>query len=147
MNKLIWIGLALLAGALLPIQAAFNTKLGKAINSPVHASMASFVIGAISIALYIFLSSQNVSFSGAKTAPGYVWVAGAFGAFYVTIIVMAFPRLGPALTFGLVIAGQMLISVLMDHLNILVTAHHPLSVQRFFGIALVIAGVILIRKF
>jgi transporter family-2 protein len=147
MNKLIWIVLALLAGAFLPIQAALNSKLGKAINSPVHASMVSFVVGVISIAMYILLSNQNVSFSGAKTAPGYVWIAGALGAFYVTVIILAFPRLGPALTFGLVIAGQMFISVLMDHLNILVTVQHPLNFYRVLGIGLVIAGVILIRKF
>jgi len=147
MNKIIWIGLALLGGAFLPIQAALNSKLEKAIHSPVYASMVSFVVGVISIAVYILLSNQNASFSGAKTVPGYVWLAGALGAFYVTVIILSFPRLGPALTFGLAIAGQMLISVLMDHFNIFVTEQHPLTLYRFLGIVLVIAGVVLIRKF
>jgi len=147
MNKLIWIVLALLAGAFLPIQAAFNAKIGKAINSPLYASLASFVVGVISIGTYIFLSNQNISFSGARSAPLYLWLAGALGAFYVTVTILSFPRLGPALTFGLVIAGQMLVSVLMDHLNIFVKEHHPLTPYRFLGILLVIAGVTLIRKF
>jgi len=45
MNKLIWTILALLAGAFLPIQAALNSKLGRAINSPVYPSAISFVVG------------------------------------------------------------------------------------------------------
>ena len=147
MNKLIWIVLALLAGAFLPIQAAFNTRLAKAINSPVYSSMISFAVGAMTVALFILLTQQSVSFSGAKTAPGYVWLAGALGGFYVTVIILSFPRLGPALTFGLVVAGQMLISVLLDHFNILVAEQHPLNVWRLLGIMLVIGGVILIRKF
>jgi transporter family-2 protein len=69
------------------------------------------------------------------------------GAFYVTAIVLAFPRIGPALTFGLVIAGQMAISVLLDHFNILVAQQHPINLWRGLGVALIITGVMLIRRF
>jgi bacterial/archaeal transporter family-2 protein len=79
----------------------------------------------------------------------YLWILIAFvaGGFYVTAVVLAFPRLGPALTFGLVVAGQMIISLALDHFNILVSQPHPLTLWRVVGMTLVIAGVIIIRKF
>lgn len=145
--KSFWIILALLSGAFLPIQAGFNTRLGRAIESPVYAAFISFVVGMAVVAIYLMISRQHVSFAGAPSAPAYAWLGGLLGAFYVTAIILAFPQIGPALTFGLVITGQMIISVLMDHFNVLVTQPHPINAWRIAGVALVIAGVIIIRKF
>ncbi|MEJ8819478.1 DMT family transporter [Lacibacter sp. H407] len=145
--KVAWLFIALLGGALLPIQAGLNAKLGKSIASPVHASMVSFITGTLAVALFILLKKQSVSWAGIKSAPGYVWIAGALGAFYVTAVILAFPRIGPALTFGLVVLGQMLISILLDHFNILVHQQHSLNICRIVGIFLIVSGVIIIRKF
>jgi bacterial/archaeal transporter family-2 protein len=146
-NKSIWIIMALLSGAFLPIQAGLNTKLGKAVASPVHASMFSFVVGAVGLIGYIVLTRQTVSLSGIKEAPAYIWLGGLLGAFYVTVIILAFPKLGPGLTFGLVVAGQMIVSVLLEHFNILVSQQNPISFMKVLGIVLVVAGVVIIRNF
>lgn len=147
MDKLIWIALAFLSGTFLPVQAGLNSKLGKAAENPVYASMFSFAVGAIGLILYILITRQTVSWSGIKDAPSYVWIGGLLGAFYVTVIILAFPRLGPGLTFGLVVAGQMVASVILEHNNILVAQQNPISFMKIFGIALIVAGVIIIRKF
>ena len=145
--KFFWIIIAFASGAFLPLQAGLNTKLGKAITSPVHASMISFMVGVISVFVYTQLTSQPVSWAGVKAAPWYAWMGGVLGAFYVTAIILAFPKIGPALTFGLVVAGQMFMAVLLDHFNILVAQQHPVNLWRVLGIVLIIAGVIIIRKF
>jgi len=147
MNKTIWMIAALLAGAFLPIQASINAKLGKAGTSAFHASMISFFVGAFTLALYILLTKQTVSWTGIKSAPAYAWLGGLLGAFYVTVVILAFPKLGPALTFGLVITGQMLLSALMEHFDVLVAQQHSLNIWRILGFLMVIGGVILIRKF
>jgi len=147
MNKILWIILAFLSGAFLPIQAGLNAKLGKAGNSAVYASLMSFVVGAVALVLYITLTKQTVSWSGIKEAPFYVWAGGLLGAFYVTVIILAFPQLGPGLTFGLVVAGQMVISVMLEHFNILVSQPQPVNLPRLLGVVMVVAGVIIIRKF
>ena len=147
MNKSIWVIMALLSGAFLPIQAGLNAKLGKAVASPVHASMFSFVVGAVGLIGYIILTRQTVSVSGIKEAPAYIWLGGLLGAFYVTIIILAFPKLGPGLTFGLVVAGQMIVSVLLEHFNILVSQQNPINFMKVLGILLVVAGVVIIRNF
>lgn len=139
--------LAFLSGAFLPIQAGLNAKLGKAAESPVHASMISFVVGALILIIYLFVTRQQFSWAGLKAAPYYVWIGGALGAFYVTVIILAFPKLGPGYTFGLVVAGQMIFSLVLDHFNILVTQPHPISWGRVAGVLLIVSGVIILKKF
>ena len=147
MTKFIWIILAFVSGAFLPIQGALNTRLGKTVASPLHASLISFLIGAAGLTLYIFLTRQAVSWTALKFAPLYVWVGGLLGAFYVTAIIFLFSKLGPGLTFGLVVAGQVTLAALLEHFNILVSQPHPITFVRIVGILLIIVGVILVRFF
>lgn len=147
MDKVIWIIMVVLAGALLPIQAGLNTKMGREITSPVWASLISFAVGAIALLVYVLITKSSFQLSGFKTVPTYVWLAGVFGAFYVTVVVLAFPKLGPALTFGLIVAGQLSISLFLDHYNILVHQQHSINVYRIIGMLLIVGGVVLIRKF
>lgn len=147
MSKLIWIILAFVAGALLPVQGGMNAKLGKSIASPVYASMISFVVGAAVLVVYILIARQSVTISGFRTAPAYVWLAGALGAFYVTAVILAFPKIGPALTFGLVVAGQMAIAVTLEHFNVMVVQQHSINIWRVLGMVLILVGVVIIRRY
>lgn len=147
MNKVVWPLLTLLSGAVLPLQASLNTRLGKSLGSPIHAALVSFGVGLIALIGYIVVTGQTINYATVRTAPSYTWFGGILGAFYVTVIIYAFPRLGPAYTFGLLIAGQMVISVLMDHFNILVSVQQPVNAMRILGIALIVIGVIIVRKF
>ncbi|WP_244525824.1 DMT family transporter [Sphingobacterium wenxiniae] len=139
--------MAFLAGAFLPLQAGLNSKLAKTGGSPVHASMISFAVGVVALIVYIFLTSQNVSWKGIREAPAYAWAGGVLGAFYVTVIVLAFPKIGPGLTFGLVVAGQLLISMLMEHFQVLGAQPQPVSIGRILGMLLIIGGVVVMKKF
>lgn len=142
-----WIALAFLSGAFLPIQAGLNAKLGKAAESPVYASMLSFAVGTLGLITYILITKQSMSWAGVGEAPAHIWLGGLLGAFYVTVIILAFPKLGPGLTFGLVVAGQMIISIILEHFNILVAQQNSISLMKLLGVLLVVAGVIIIRKF
>ena len=138
--------MALVSGALLPIQGGINARLGKAIASPVHASFISFLVGTASLFSYLLVTRQPAQLAGLKTAPFYLWTGGLLGAFYVSVIILAFPRIGAPLTFGLV-AGQMMMAVVLDHFGILVAAASHINAWKLIGITLVIQGVIIIRKF
>ena len=139
--------MAVIAGAFLPMQGSMNSKLAKAGENPVYASMISFTIGVLALVAYILLTSQNVSWKGLKDAPSYSWLGGVLGAFYVTVIVFAFPKIGPGLTFGLVVAGQLITSMVMEHFQIMGTPHQPISLGRIVGVLLIIIGVVAVKKF
>jgi bacterial/archaeal transporter family-2 protein len=147
MDKVIWIILVAVAGSLLPVQAGLNTRMGHAVGSPAWASLISFAVGLIAMLAYVTVTRQGVQWSQFKTVPAYTWVAGALGAFYVTVVVLAFPRLGAALTFGLIVAGQLAIALVLDHFNVLVHAQHSINIYRIIGAILIVAGVIMIRRF
>jgi transporter family-2 protein len=144
--KSTWIIMALIAGMVLPIQSGLNARLGKEISSPVHAAFISFIVGAAGLFIYMLLTRQQIELSQLKKAPAYLWTGGLLGAFYVTVMVLAFPRIGPALTFGLVVAGQMIISLVIGHFNILVEEPNPVNAWKLFGVLLIIIGVVIIRK-
>ncbi|MEO6329845.1 MAG: DMT family transporter [Ginsengibacter sp.] len=148
MSRTIFLVVALLAGALLPIQAALNSKMGKSINNPIAAAFISFAVGTLALFFYLLITRQAFHFSTAyKQAPWYAWFAGILGTFYVVASIIILPRLGVALAFSLVVFGQLLISLLMDHFGLLGVEIRTINFYRILGVLFLIAGVILIRKF
>lgn len=143
--KWIWMLCALLAGAVLPIQAGLNGRMGAELRQPLVASMLSFVVGALTLVLVCLGLRQEVNWNGLQTAPAWVWLAGVIGAFYVSSVIILAPRLGAALTFGLVVLGQMCLSLLLDHFGLLGMPQHGASAWRLLALGLIVAGVVLFR--
>jgi transporter family-2 protein len=114
MDKILWIGIAALAGSLIPLQGALNARLGTSIASPLHASLVSFGVGTAALGAYVLATRQTVYWPGVAAAPWYVWFGGLCGAFSLTAIILTYPKLGPGLAFGLVIAGQLLIAIMLS---------------------------------
>ena len=148
-NIYLYLLLALVAGAVMPTQAATNNKMAVFLNdSPILASFVSFFVG--TIALFIYLVASGTSLGNlelAKNATPVAWVGGILGAFFVTATVTLVPRLGVALTFSLIIAGQMIVTLVIDHFGLLGVPVKEISAARIGGILLITLGVILIRKF
>ena len=80
-------------------------------------------------------------------APRVAWIGGFRGAFFVSVMASVVPRIGIALAFSLAIAGQMLVTLLIDHFGWLGIPEKPINLWRVFGATLITIGVILIRKF
>ncbi|HKK90259.1 MAG TPA: DMT family transporter [Desulfobacteraceae bacterium] len=139
---------ALFAGMLAPIQAGLNGKMGRAIGDPFYAALISFVVG--SLVLFCYTVATRVHFGAIRHAADVhwtVWLAGSLGAFYVTSVIVLAPRLGATLTFSLVVAGQLIMAVFLDHFGLLGVPVQHFTWQRAAGIVLITAGVVLIRKF
>lgn len=146
--KLLWLVIVFICGALLPFQAGLNARLGKSIDSPTYASLFSFIVGALTVAIYLQFTKETVTWAGLKSASIYSWLGGGVtGAIFITASMLALPRIGMAMTFGLIVAGQVIVSVLLDHFDILVAEQHSLNIWRLLGIILIIGGVLIVRKF
>lgn len=146
--QLLYIILAVLAGSVLPLQAGLNVQLGKSVHQPIFAAFASFLIGTIGLLIYLFVLKFDFStIVHTKTVSPVVWIAGLLGAFYVAAVIILAPKLGTALTFVLVVAGQMTVSLVLDHYGMLGLPVKQINWQRLLGVAFLVAGVLLIRKF
>jgi transporter family-2 protein len=140
--------MALGLGAILPIQAAINARLAKAIGGPVTAAFASFAVGTIALFVYLVLSRQiQLPNAALQQTSWWMWIGGVMGTFFVAGIVILLPRLGVALSFSLVIAGQMAAAIIFDHFGLLGIPVREISLGKIIGALLLIAGVALIRKF
>ncbi len=147
-NSYIFLVLAILAGMMMPTQGAVNTRLAAYVDSPISAAFISFAVG--TLALFIYLIATGVplsSLANAKDAPPIAWIGGLLGAFFVSAVASSIPKLGVAMTFSLAIAGQMLITLFLDHFGFLGVPVKEISMVRILGVTLITIGVILIRKF
>ena len=146
--QFLYILLAVIAGAVLPLQAGLNVQLGKSVNQPIFAAFASFLIGSLGLLVYLFILKVDFSsVSQTRSVSPWVWIAGILGAFYVAAVIILAPRLGTALTFSLVVTGQMVISLILDHYGLLGLPVKHINWQRLVGVAFLITGVLLIRRF
>jgi len=147
-NIYLYLLLALVAGAMMPMQAAVNNKMAAFVDGPALAALISFIVGTLALVVYAAASGTALgSLAEARNAPPIAWIGGLLGAFFVTATVILIPRLGVALTFSAIIAGQMIVTLVIDHFGLLGIDEKPVSWPRFLGIALITGGVILIRRF
>lgn len=147
-NTYFFIILALCVGAFLPLQVGVNSKLAESVDSPLVSALLSFCVGTIALLSYILITGAPLANAvNAKNASPIAWIGGLLGAFYVAVSIVLLPKLGVATTVTLIIAGQMLMSLVMDHYGLLGVPVKEISLARAGGAVLVIAGVVLIRKF
>lgn len=147
---MIWfyILVALIAGALMPVQAGVNAQLARWVGHPVVAALVSFAVGTIALLAYsLALRSPLPAWGALQEAPWWVWIGGLFGAFFVAAAAAYAPRLGAATFVAVTVAGQMLISLLLDQYGLIGFAERQATVPRMIGALLLVAGVVLIRKF
>ena len=147
-NTYLYLLIALLAGAMMPTQAATNNKMAVFVDSPVLAAFISFVVGTVALLVYVLVTGIPLAnIAGVREAPAIAWVGGLLGAFFVAASVTLVPRLGVALTFSLIIAGQMIVTLFIDHIGLLGVEVRPVNWPRLAGIMLITGGVVLIRRF
>ncbi len=118
------------------------------VDSPLLSAFLSFLVGTIALFVCILISGTPISnLLSAKNAPPIAWIGGLLGAFFVTAAVILVPRLGVAMTFSVLIAGQMIVTLIIDHFGLLGIEVRHVSWARITGILLITGGVVLIRKF
>ncbi len=132
----------------MPTQAAINNKLALSVESPILSAFISFVVGTLALLLYILATGIPLgNIFAAKNASAIAWTGGILGAFFVASTIILVPRIGVALTFSLIIAGQMLVTLLIDHFGLLGVPVKEINIMRVLGVTFITVGVILIRKF
>ena len=139
--------LALSAGISIVIQQGLNTRLRTDLGSAAWAGFASYAVGlACMVLLILALRDPLPAASAAARVPWWGWSGGLFGALFIGLAIVLVPQLGAATFIALLVAGQMLASVAFDHFGRMGLAQRPIDGPRLIGVALLVAGVILIRR-
>lgn len=139
--------LALTIGLVVPLQAAINNQLKAVIGgSTILAALVSFAIGTLALLAVACLTGQKMS--GLLQLPRVEWwmlLGGILGALFVFGTTFLAPRIGVAAMLSLIIAGQILASLLFDRQGLLGMPLRDINGWRLAGAVLVIAGVLLVN--
>lgn len=144
--SLIALLIVVLAGGATALQAPTNAKLATAVASPVNAAFISFAVGTTVLGVVAALMHTRPDFAAARALPWYAWLGGVYGACFVVAAAWGVPRLGVAMTITLMVGGQLLLSLVLDHFGALGVPRQPLNLGRIAGVGLVLAGVLLVRR-
>ncbi|KWF18657.1 DMT family transporter [Burkholderia pseudomultivorans] len=139
--------LTIVAGVSLMTQQVLNANLRGALNSAAWSGFASYALGLACMAvLALVLRDPLPSSALAARIPWWAFSGGMFGAIFIALAIFTIPKLGAATFLVLVVTGQMLASMTIDHFGWFGLVQRPIDVPRVVGIALLIGGCVLIRR-
>jgi transporter family-2 protein len=134
------------AGWMIPVQFGINAQLARWVESPLRAALISFVIGTAALLAVMLVADRDwPSWEKMSGGPWWVWLGGFLGAFYVYGSVVTAPKLGAATLIVVILAGQSVAALLVDHFGWVGFEENPVTPGRLLGIALVAVGVALVR--
>lgn len=134
-------------GLAMATQTAINSQLRQYLNSPIQAAFFSFLVGTICLAIMMLVMMWNGSatkptLSQLNEIPIWLWVGGLLGVYAVTASIYTAPKLGFLTFTGLVLFGQVIMSMLLDHFGLIGVEKNPVNWQRLLGAILIAIGII-----
>jgi len=134
----------LIGGAAVGMQGPIAGAMGQRVGG-IASSFIIHVSGAIFSGLFLFLRGGE-KIRDWYTLPWYMLIAGIFGLVLYLTINVTLPRLGSTMMVALIIVGQLLVGVLIDHFGLLGVVTRPIDLTRVLGIALLALGAHLVAK-
>jgi transporter family-2 protein len=137
---------AAFGGSMTAIQAPTNGLLARYSGSPLVAALISFFVGFLALSAIVTVLRPPLNLGALRVLPWYAFLGGLYGAYNVTAVSFAAPRIGVALTLTLTLAMQLLTAATLDHFGVLGLVKQPISPLKIAGIVLVFTGVFIFRK-
>jgi transporter family-2 protein len=147
--KNVYILMAVMAGAALPIQASINAEFAARGATPLWAAGFSAALTAVTLAVIatVFIRVPVPSLAVMGQIPLWLWCGGFLGVLVLGVMSSVPQRIGAATMIVCFIAGQTLCSLVLDHFGWLGLPQQSISTGRLAGAALIVAGVALVRLF
>ena len=125
-------------------QATIAGEMGQKVGG----SASSFIIhlsGLVFSGIYLF-TRKGEDINNWQTLPWYMLGAGIFGLLLYLSLNITIPRLGGTFAIILIIAGQLLAGLIIDHFGFFGVTIRQIDITRLIGILLLILGAYLISK-
>ena len=136
-----------LTGSMLAVQIGLNATMNRYVGSPMAAAFVNFAIGTVFLFAMVALGRSSIAgLAQAAAAPWWAWAAGILGGLYIAASAVFGPMIGGATFLALLVAGQMVAALALDHYGLLGFPVRPLDAWRLAGAVLVIAGMFLLAR-
>lgn len=131
-------------GIAMTFQTAINTQLREYLHSPIQAALLSFLVGTLLLAILVIVQAeQRPTLSSLAVIPWYLWLGGCLGVYAISMSIYTAPKLGFLTLSGLIIFGQIAMSMIVDQFGLLGTDKTPVNWQRLLGGVVIFIGVLL----
>jgi transporter family-2 protein len=151
LQRMFWLFviLAVGIGASGVLQAGINNQVRILTGDAFRAALLSTSVstGTLLVVATIYHRGRTLEPAHIGQMHWWMWTAGVIGAIFVAASALLVARLGSAMLFMLIVAGQLVGAVVMDHFGWLGLEKHEISIPRILGVSLVMAGVVLVRRY
>ena len=132
------------AGALIPIMAVLNSRLGAAVQNPLHASVILFAIGLVAcLTVALIMSGSLPDFSKLASAQPLDFAGGLIVCCYVISATLVAPRFGVGNFILFAVAAQVISAALIDHFGLFGSMVRQVNFLRLGGILLLLTGLVI----
>jgi transporter family-2 protein len=134
-------------GASLAVQIGLNATMRQHVGSPQAAALINFGVGTLVLFMIVLLSRGSLLLlAQAGNAPWWTWAAGLLGAVFVASSTLLGPLIGGATFLAILVAGQMIAALAIDHYGVMSFPVRPVDGWRIAGAVLIVAGVFLLAR-
>jgi transporter family-2 protein len=145
LNQILLLVLMFCGGVAVAVQPSINGRLAQKVGT-IESSCISFAVGTLLLLAVVLIAGKG-ALRGVTNASWWELTGGCLGAFFVTLTIVAIPRIGTTAAMAAVIGAQLTTGVLLDHFGLFGFRTIPLDGKRAVGVALLMAGTsLIIRK-
>ena len=135
--------LAIAAGVAAAMQAATNAGLARAAGLGPALVVNTVVVLTGALGLWAAMGARTTFFpAGASWT---LYLGGLFGFVIIASLAFVFPKIGAAYAVALMVGGQCVAALMVDHFGLMGMPRDPLTIQRVIGVALIAAGAVMMR--
>jgi transporter family-2 protein len=144
---LLFLFMAFGIGLIIPLQSAVNSSLRNTLGSgSVLAALVSFAVGTLCLlAASLGTGQPFATLAGLPRVVWWQWLGGTLGAFFVFGTTFLAPRIGLAAMVSLIVAGQVLSSLIFDRFGLVGMPVRDISWIRLAGALLILVGAVVVN--
>jgi bacterial/archaeal transporter family-2 protein len=146
MDRGLAVVLTAVVGGLIALQAPLNAGLGRALGT-FQAAFVSFLLGTVALLAIAAVARGGLATTAEAPHVAWYWLTGGIlGAAYVTVVLVTVRSLGAGGVTAATVAGQLAMSIAVDHYGWLGVERQPVTAAKLAGIALLGAGTYLVVR-
>jgi transporter family-2 protein len=145
MSNMVLVLLMACGGLTVAIQPSINARLAQKVGS-YESSLISFAVGTLALLGMVMIAGRG-NLRNVLDASWWELTGGLLGAYFVTMTIIAVPRLGTLAVMSIIITGQLTTAAILDQYGVFGLRQIPLTPLRGVGIILLCIGAsLVIRK-
>lgn len=134
---------AVIAGAAMSIQGVMNTRLGEKVGVLETNALVQGVGFLLAVVIAWIFGKGNIRLIG--QSPWYSWLGGVIAPVITVTVMLSIKGLSPTVAISAILLAQLTVAALIDAFGWLGAERIPFTWQKYTGVALMVAGVILMK--